>query len=46
VIQLIYALHIGYVPVILGYLLPPVIAARNLMLIANTKPPAPGQPPG
>jgi lipid-A-disaccharide synthase-like uncharacterized protein len=39
VIQLIYALHIGYIPVILGYLLPPVIAARNLMLIAKAKPP-------
>ena len=35
VIQLIYALHIGYIPVILGYLLPPVIAARNLVLIAR-----------
>ena len=28
-IQLIYALHIGAVPIILGYLLPPVIAART-----------------
>jgi lipid-A-disaccharide synthase-like uncharacterized protein len=47
VIQLIYALHIGYIPVILGYLLPPVIAARNLMLIAKSKTPAaplPGAP--
>jgi lipid-A-disaccharide synthase-like uncharacterized protein len=48
VIQLIYALHIGYVPVILGYLLPPVIAARNLMLIAKNKntpsTPLPGAP--
>jgi lipid-A-disaccharide synthase-like uncharacterized protein len=39
VIQLIYALHIGYIPVILGYLLPPVIAARNLMLAPLRRPP-------
>ena len=47
VIQLIYAVHIGYIPVILGYLLPPVIAARNLMLIARTSrtpTPLPGAP--
>ena len=45
VIQLIYALHIGYVPVILGYLLPPVIAARNLMLISrHERQPPPGPP--
>ena len=37
VIQLIYALHIGYIPVILGYLLTPVIAARNLMLISKAR---------
>lgn len=36
VIQLIYGIHIGYIPIILGYLLPPVIAARNLMLIAKS----------
>ncbi len=44
VIQLIYALHLGAVPVILGYLLPPVIAMRNLMLIARHQPPPPGAP--
>jgi lipid-A-disaccharide synthase-like uncharacterized protein len=47
VIQLIYAVHIGYIPVILGYLLTPIIAARNLMLIAKAKPPTdplPGAP--
>ena len=43
VIQLIYALHIGAVPIILGYLLPPVIAARNLVLINRH---SQGQPPG
>ncbi len=43
VVQLIYALHLGAVPVILGYLLPPVIAARNLMLIARHQGP-PGPP--
>ena len=43
VIQLIYALHIGAVPIILGYLLPPVIAARNLILINRH---SRGQPPG
>ena len=43
VIQLIYALHIGAVPIILGYLLPPVIAARNLVLINRQ---ARGIPPG
>jgi lipid-A-disaccharide synthase-like uncharacterized protein len=47
VIQLIYAVHIGYIPVILGYVLTPIIAARNLMLIARTQPPTaplPGAP--
>jgi lipid-A-disaccharide synthase-like uncharacterized protein len=41
VIQLIYALHIGAIPIILGYLLPPVIAARNLILINRSKGTAP-----
>ena len=41
VIQLIYAIHLGAIPIILGYLLPPVIAARNLSLIARQK----NQPP-
>lgn len=36
-IQLVYALHLWKLPIILGALLPPVIAARNLMLIARTK---------
>ena len=40
-IQLIYALHLGAVPVIIGALLPPVIAARNLMLISRHQPPPP-----
>lgn len=45
VIQLVYALHIGAVPIILGYLLPPVIAARNLILINRHQPtPPPGLP--
>ena len=35
IIQLIYALHLGAIPIILGYLLPPVIAARNLVLISR-----------
>ena len=43
-IQLIYALHLGAVPVILGAILPPVIAARNLMLISRHRPPPPGAP--
>ena len=42
VIQLVYALHLGAVPVVLGAILPPVIAARNLMLIARHQPPRPG----
>ncbi len=45
VIQLIYALHLQKLPVILGYLLPPVIAARNLVLIARHRPPRPGDGP-
>ena len=48
VMQLIYAVHIAKIPVILGYLLTPVIAARNLMLISKkNQPPAPpsGSPP-
>ena len=44
-IQLIYALHIGAIPFILGALLPPVIAARNLMLIARHQSPRPGNAP-
>lgn len=55
VIQLIYALHLGAIPIILGAILPPVIAARNLMLIArqdqnplpppgNNEPPTPPAP--
>ena len=34
-INLIYALHIGAIPFILGALLPPVVAFRNLILIAQ-----------
>ena len=45
VIQLIYAVHVGAVPIILGYLVTPVIAARNLMLIARHQPPRPGDGP-
>ncbi len=45
VIQLIYAVHVGAVPIILGYLVTPVIAARNLMLIARYQPPRPGDGP-
>ncbi len=44
-INLIYALHIGAVPFILGSLLPPIIAARNLMLISKHRPPRPGDGP-
>ena len=33
--MLVYGIHDGHVPIILGYLTPPVIAARNLMLIAR-----------
>ena len=44
-INLIYALHIGAIPFILGSLLPPIIAARNLMLIARHQP-SPGGAPG
>ena len=44
-INLIYALHIGAIPFILGSLLPPIIAARNLMLIAKHQPPRPGDGP-
>ena len=43
-IQLVYALHLGAVPVILGALLPPVIAARNMILIARHQRPPPGPP--
>ncbi len=44
VIQLIYALHLGAIPIILGAILPPVIAARNLVLISrhHHQPPPPG----
>ena len=34
-IMLIYGIHDGHIPIILGYLTPPIIAARNLMLIAQ-----------
>ncbi len=43
IIQLIYAVHVGAVPIILGYLVTPVIAARNLMLIHRH---SRGTPPG
>ena len=46
VIQLIYAVHIGYIPVILGYLFTPFIAARNLMLIARYQTPPPRRADG
>lgn len=48
VVNFVYALHIGASPIILGAILPPVIAARNLMLIARGNQPKPprtaGQP--
>ncbi len=44
-INLVYALHIGAVPFVLGSLLPPIIAARNLMLIARHQPTRPGDGP-
>lgn len=37
IIQLIYAFHLGAIPVILGYLVTPIIAARNLMLISHRR---------
>ncbi len=43
-INLVYALHVWKLPFILGSLLPPVIAARNLMLIAKHPNPPPGRP--
>ena len=43
-INLIYALHIGAIPFILGALLPPVIAARNIMLINRHKTSPPRRP--
>ena len=46
-VMLIYGIHDGHVPIILGYLTPPIIAARNLMLIArheNTFQGRPGAP--
>lgn len=43
-INLIYALHIGAIPFILGSLLPPVIAARNMVLIARHREPPQGRP--
>ncbi len=44
-IQLVYVLHLWKLPIILGALLPPVIAARNLVLIARHQPPRPGDGP-
>ncbi len=41
-INLVYAVHVWKLPFILGSLLPPVIAARNLMLIARHQHPPPG----
>ena len=43
-INLVYALHIGAIPFILGSLLPPVVAFRNLILISRQdgNPPPPG----
>lgn len=38
-INLVYAVHVWKLPFILGSLLPPVIAARNLVLIARHQPP-------
>ena len=43
-INLVYALHVWKVPFILGSLLPPVIAARNLMLIARHQKTPQGRP--
>ena len=40
-IMLIYGLHDGHIPIILGYLTPPMIAARNLVLIARQENHAP-----
>ena len=40
-INLVYAVHVWKLPFILGSILPPVIAARNLMLIARHQPPPP-----
>ncbi len=45
-IKLVYALHVWKLPFILGSLLPPVIAARNLMLIARHQEPPPQARPG
>ena len=47
IINLIYALHVGAIPFILGSLLPPVVAARNLILIARqeNQPPSAGMNP-
>ncbi len=44
-INLVYAVHVWKLPFILGSLLPPVIAARNLALIARHQPPPPSGPP-
>jgi lipid-A-disaccharide synthase-like uncharacterized protein len=46
VINLVYAVHIGAIPFILGSILPPVIAARNLMLIAKNRRDGNGVGPG
>ena len=44
VINLVYAVHVWKLPFILGSLLPPVIAARNLMLISRHQTPSAGAP--
>lgn len=42
VLSLIYAIHVGKIPFILGFLFPTIIYIRNLMLIAAGKKHAPG----
>lgn len=37
VMMLIYAIHIGKIPLIIGFLFPTIIYIRNLMLIAQGK---------
>ena len=43
VMMLIYAIYLGKVPLILGFLFPTVIYVRNLMLIAAGKKELPGR---
>lgn len=45
IICLIYAIHVGKLPFILGFLFPTIIYIRNLMLIAAGKKQAPGSVP-